>query len=59
MAFEQLRFSNIYFQDVSQCTILMPVQYMNTQMFAFFFDSQLYLLHCSMTWSLLTLTDAA
>ena len=44
---------------VSQCRVLVPVQYMNTQLFTFFWtdNSDLHLLHCSVTWSLLTLTD--
>ena len=43
---------------VSQCRILVAVQYMNTQLFTFFFRlPKLHLLDCSKTWSLLTLTD--
>ena len=42
---------------VSQCRILMPVQYVNTQLFAFFLSDNLHLLKCTVTWSLLTQTD--
>ena len=44
---------------VTQCRILVAVQYMNTQLFAFFFSTDnLHLLDCSVTWSLLTQTGA-
>ena len=43
---------------VSQCRILVAVQYMNTQLFAFFLPTDnLHLLDCAVTWSLLTRTD--
>ena len=40
---------------VSQCRILVALQYMKTQLF--FFTDNLNLLDCSVTWSLLTWTD--
>ena len=44
---------------VSQCRILMALQYMNTQLFAFTFSTDnLHLLNCPVTWSLWTLTEA-
>ena len=44
---------------VSQCRILVAVQYMNTQEFAFCCSTDnLHLLDCSVSWSLLTQTDA-
>ena len=44
---------------VSQCRTLVAVQYMNTQLFTFFVSTDnLHLLDCSVTWSLLMLTDA-
>ena len=52
---------NIKISVVSQCRILMAVQYMNMQLFVFFSTDNLHLLdcsQCSVTWSLLTLTDA-
>ena len=43
---------------LSQCRILMPAQYMNTQLFTFFFwTDNLHLFDCTVTWSLLTWTD--
>ena len=50
---------NIKISIVSQCRILVAVQYMNTLLFAFFLSTDKLLpLDCSMTWSLLTQTDA-
>ena len=44
---------------VSQRRILVAVQYMNTQLLVFcWLTDNLHLLDCSVTWSLLTLTDA-
>ena len=54
-----LRSSDIKISVLSQCRILLAVQYMNTLLLAFFFlTDNLHLLDCSVTWSLLTLTDA-
>ena len=43
---------NIKISVVSHCRILVAVQYMNTQLFTFFLTDNLYLLDCSVTWSL-------
>ena len=41
---------------VSQCRILVTVQYMNTQLVALFFPTDnLHLLDCSVTWSVVTI----
>ena len=49
--------SAINISDESKRRILVPVKYMNTWLFDFFSTDNLHLLDCSVTWSLLTLTD--
>ena len=43
---------------VSWCRILVAVQYMNTQLFVFFFSTEICTCWTAVTWLLLTLTDS-